>query len=115
LLWVVRIFEDKGGALPVLELLDFKGKRLPTAKELAKTSLPARLTKIAYDPWGRLPARFYVADLAKKTDPGQRYWVWPEKYAPKREIAERGMGPFTQLGPELERLIMRELGYSLPR
>jgi hypothetical protein len=115
LLWGVVILIDKGGATPELELLDFVGKRVPTAKELRRRALPARLTKVAYVPWGRLPARFYVFDLAQKNDPGQRYYVWPEKYAPKRKIAERGMGPFTRLGPELEGQIMDELGVRAKR
>jgi hypothetical protein len=114
LLWVVRVSVDKGGATPVLELLDFVGKRVPTAAELRARELAARLTRIAYDPWGRLPAWFYVLDLARRIDPGQRYFIWPEKYAPKRKLVD-GMGPLTRLGAPLEALLAAELGIARSR
>jgi hypothetical protein len=108
LLWVVEMLEDKGGRSPTLELLDWKGKRVPTADALRALRLRPRLGRVAHEPWGHLPAWFEVLDLARKHDPGGRYYIWPEKFVPSYERA-KGMGPLIRLGPELEEAIAFEL------
>jgi hypothetical protein len=109
LLWVAKVTEDKGGAIVVLELLDWVKKSVPTDAQLRALKLPARLTRIAYDPWGRMPAWFWAVDLARRVDPGQRYFVWPEKFVPTKKN-EKGFGPIVSLGPDLEKAVAWELG-----
>jgi hypothetical protein len=105
--WRESFDDPEDGAVLWLALADAAWE----AGRLRALDPPARLTRIAYDPWGHMPVWFYVTDLARKADPGRRYYVWPEKHAPKRAV-ERGFGPITTLGAPLEGLIARELGIS---
>jgi hypothetical protein len=61
-----------------------------------------------------MPAWFYVFDLARKTDPGRRWYTWPEKYRPRRAVV-KGFGPLTEVGPRLEALLAGELGLRASR
>jgi hypothetical protein len=107
LLWVVKLSVDKGGACPVLELLDWKGTKPPALAAIR--SLPARRTRLSYDPWGQLPAWFYVLDFARRVDPGGQYVLLAKGFKPKRKLVD-GFGPLAHLEQRFVANVQRELG-----